>query len=325
MNTRVHIQAWSRRAFLALAIGLIWLALAGSLARPSAGVAPAAAGAPIFVPLANRPAPPPDDRPDNVRFAVIGDYGSGSEHAVSALVKSWNPGFIVTVGDNNYASDKAASIDARIGQFYAEYIYPYVGIYSSGADSNRFYPVLGNHDWDEAGLEAYQSYFVLPGAERYYDVVRGPVHFFLLDSDKREPDGVALDSIQGRWLQGALASSQSCWDLVILHHAPFSSGEHGSNVWMQWPFGAWGADAVLTGHDHHYERFDIGGLPYFVNGLGGESRYSVGTPVAGSLVRYNDEYGAMLVEATRTSATYQFVAVDGTVVDAYTQSGGCGI
>src|SRR5262245_17274080 len=59
------------------------------------------------------------------RFAVIGDYGSAGpvEADVAALVKSWNPDFIVTVGDNNYTSGSAATIDANIGQYYHDYIY----------------------------------------------------------------------------------------------------------------------------------------------------------------------------------------------------------
>jgi tartrate-resistant acid phosphatase type 5 len=52
---------------------------------------------------------------------------------------------------------------------------------------------------------------------------------------------------------------------------------------MQWPFAAWGATAVLAGHDHDYERLTVGGLPYFVNGLGGEGQVAfTGPPLAGS-------------------------------------------
>ncbi|RME63773.1 MAG: alkaline phosphatase, partial [Caldilineae bacterium] len=55
-----------------------------------------------------------------VRFAVIGDYGSGSqgEADVAALVKSWNPDFVLTLGDNNYPDGAASTIDAHIGKFY---------------------------------------------------------------------------------------------------------------------------------------------------------------------------------------------------------------
>jgi tartrate-resistant acid phosphatase type 5 len=325
------------RLLILLTLGLLMLLLAPAHARPAhtgapyapsgrIAYAPTDTGRTIFLPLVRYPLQPPDDRPDYVRFAVIGDYGSGSEResSVSELVKSWNPGFVVTVGDNNYGPDKAANIDVRIGQFYAEYIFPYKGNYGGGAASNRFYPALGNHDWNADGLEAHLAYFKLPGNERYYEVARGPVRFFVLDSDEREPDGVTSTSMQGRWLQAALARSTSCWNLVLAHHAPFSSGDHGSSEWMQWPFPAWGADAVLAGHDHHYERLDMAGFPYFVNGLGGASRYSVDEQLPGSQVVYNDDFGAMVVVATRTSLDYKFYAIDGTLVDHFRQTGGCG-
>ncbi len=151
----------------------------------------------------------------------------------------------------------------------------------------------------------------------------GPVHLFALDSDSDEPDGISSSSTQATWLQGKLAASTSCWQLVYFHHPPFSSGQHGSTSDLQWPFQTWGADAVLAGHDHTYERIVLSGFPYFVNGLGGRSIYSIGSPVAGSEVRYNANYGAMLITATSTALTYQFIAIDGTIVDTYSQTGAC--
>src|SRR5689334_15914290 len=83
-------------------------------------------------------------------FAVIGDYGSGEqpEADVANLVKSWNPDLIVTVGDNNYPNGDGKTIDKNIGQFYHEYIYQYNGQYGSGSQTRRFFPTLGNHDWE---------------------------------------------------------------------------------------------------------------------------------------------------------------------------------
>ena len=73
-------------------------------------------------------------------FAVIGDFGSGTanEGAVANLVKSWNPEFIVTTGDNNYEFGEASTIDANIGQFYHEYIYNYQGGYGAGSPRGGF-------------------------------------------------------------------------------------------------------------------------------------------------------------------------------------------
>lgn len=257
--------------------------------------------------------------PSSVKFAVIGDYGwSGQPEAdVANLVKSWAPEFIVTLGDNNYALGASDTIDANIGQYYHDYIYPYTGLYGAGSPTNRFFPTLGNHDWYTANAQPYLDYFSLPGNERYYDFVKGPVHFFILDSDANEPSGNTAASPQAIWLQNGLASSTETWNIVLLHHAPYSSSIHGSNVVMQWPYKEWGADVVLAGHDHTYERILVDGFPYFVNGLGGYSIYDFAAPIAGSQVRYNGDYGAMRVDATDTYMNFQFVNRSGAVIDSY--------
>ncbi|MCW5853898.1 MAG: metallophosphoesterase [Anaerolineae bacterium] len=262
---------------------------------------------------------------DTVTFAVIGDYGmnTSGEGAVATLVKSWNPAFVITLGDNNYSNGAASTIDVNIGQYYHEFIYPYTGGYGAGAASNRFFPSLGNHDWVTTGAAPYLAYFTLPGNERYYTTTWGPVGLFAVDSDPSEPDGISSTSVQAQWLQASLAQSTACWKLVYFHHPPLSSGLHGSNLWMQWPFQAWGASAVLAGHDHTYERISRGDFPYFVNGLGGATRYPFGAPVSGSVVRYADNYGALRVTASRTAITYQFIAIDGTLIDSFSQTGGC--
>ena len=257
--------------------------------------------------------------PSSVHFAVIGDYGFAgqAELDVADQVKSWNPDFIVTVGDNNYDSGSAGTIDANIGQYYHDFIFPYTGLYGAGAATNSFFPVLGNHDWGTANAQPYINYFSLPGNERYYDFVQGPVHFFMLDSDASEPDGNTNISIQAAWLENSLLASSSPWNIVLLHHAPFSSGQHGSNATLQWPYEAWGADAVLAGHDHTYERIIKGAIPYFVNGLGGRSIYNFVTPIAGSQLRYNANYGAMLVDATNTYINFKFITRSGAVIDSF--------
>ena len=256
-----------------------------------------------------------------IRFAVIGDYGSNNLAAqkVATLVRSWNPDFIITTGDNNYNLGGADTIDANIGQYYHDFIYQYRGSYGAGASLRRFFPCLGNHDWQTPNAQPYFDYFSLPFTYRYYDYVRGPVHFFVLDSDPQEPDGVTATSRQGQWLRSRLAAAQEPWKLVYFHHSPFSSGiEHGSNAWMQWPFQAWGAHAVLSGHDHDYERIVLNGFPYFVNGMGGADYIDFTTPVAGSQVCYNNHHGAMLVAANATGIQFQFFSHLGVQVDTYT-------
>ncbi len=266
------------------------------------------------------PSPSLTPVPENkIRFAVIGDYGLAGqpELEVAALVASWQPDLILTTGDNNYPNGEASTIDANIGQYYSEYIFPYLGNYGPGGAQNRFFPTLGNHDFDTPGAGPYLDYFNLPGNERYYDFQVGPVHFFALNSDSREPDGVSRLSIQAGWLESTMSASTAPWQIVYFHAPPYSSGWHGSVDWMRWPFKEWGADAILAGHDHTYERLSIDGLVYFVNGLGGGPRYDFVDILASSQMRYNDEYGAMLVDATSTQIRFQFWNRTRQLIDEY--------
>lgn len=253
------------------------------------------------------------------RFAVIGDYGDDSdeEEDVADLVKSLNPDFIITTGDNNYPDGEASTIDRNIGQYYHEFIFPYRGNYGPGASTNRFFPSLGNHDWHTPGVRPYLDYFTLPGNERYYEFVWGPVHLFAIDSDVDEPDGRTASSDQAEWLRRALAASNAPWKIVYFHHPPYSSGRHGSTTAMRWPFREWGATATIAGHDHVYERLIINDFPYFTNGLGGTSRYAFEEILSGSRVRYNADYGAMLVNANDSSITFQFINREGDVIDTF--------
>ena len=253
----------------------------------------------------------------SVRFAVFGDYGVAStdEARVSNLVHSWNPDFIITTGDNNYTGN-TDGIDGVIGRYYSDFIGNYWGAYGPGSRTTRFWPSPGNHDWDVEDLAAYTDYFTLPGNERYYDVNLGLVHLFALDSDPREPDGTTADSVQARWLQTRLARSTSCFNVVYFHHPPYSSGPHGSSIEMRWPFEAWGADVVLAGHDHLYERFEVGQIPYFTVGLGGAPPYPFVTTLPETRTQYNNDFGALRVTATRRGIRFEFIDASGTIVDS---------
>jgi tartrate-resistant acid phosphatase type 5 len=169
-----------------------------------------------------------------VTIGAIANYGVASNgeanvaQSVSSLVKSWNPDFIITMGDNN-ADGLASTIDTNIGQYYHEFIYPYSGVYGAGAASNRFFPSIGNGDWFggpgmPSGAVAYRNYFSLPGNERYYNFRRGEVELFALNSYPPEPDGITNGSVQARWLESALAASTATWKIVYWHESAFGSG-----------------------------------------------------------------------------------------------------
>jgi len=237
----------------------------------------------------------------DTRFAVVGDYGnSTAASAVAARLKTFNPSFVATVGDNIYTTGgTVAEFDAAIGGSvaapkYGPFIKAPAGQPTSirSAAVNNFYPVLGNHDIDAGGAtfaRNYTDYFDLTtdpavspssGNERYYDAVKGNVHLFVLSSDTRDTAaGQSVGSAQRNWLEGptgtggVLNASTSKWKIVLFHHPAFStdeiSGDHGSNPYMQWGFNA--ASVVYNGHSHDYERFSIAGKPYVVDGAGGRT------------------------------------------------------
>jgi hypothetical protein len=265
-----------------------------------------------------------------VRFAETSDYGGGAgEAAVASLIASMNVDFIVTAGDNVQFS--GVPIDQQIGLYYSSYIENYTGAYGTGSAINRFFPTVGNHEYEEAagGVNAsnYYNYFTLPDNEHYYDYQMGSVHFFSINNTQYEPDGYKSTSTQASWLQAGLAASDSAFNIVLAHYPAYSSGSiHGSQTSAQWPFEAWGATAVISGHDHDYERIlrddngDGKSMPYFVAGLGGFGRYDFSTPVDGSQIRYNSDYGAMLIQASDATITFEFwsAASGGTLIDSYT-------
>lgn len=263
----------------------------------------------------------------SVRFAAIGDFGTGCCAAadVAALVTDLDPDFIITVGDNRYSAD----IDGAVGQYYSDFIGNYRGEFGPGSPVNRFFPAAGNHDYHEdGGADVHFDYFTLPGAgiptsrtsgnERYYDFVRGPVHLFVLNSNREESDGRSSTSTQAEWLEAQLAASESPWQVVYLHHPPFSSGSrHGPSEVMRWPFEAWGADAVLAGHEHNYERLTKGTIPYFVVGNGGARLYPQSAqPDPDSDFFYDLDHGALIAEACDSRLAFVFHSVSDGPIDA---------
>jgi myo-inositol-hexaphosphate 3-phosphohydrolase len=271
------------------------------------------------------------DSAQTITFAAIGDYGEDNapEQAVADLIDNLGVDFIITTGDNSYGLD----FDQRVGQYYSNYIGNYQGVYGPGSPVNRFFPTPGNHDY----LTNYLAFFTLPGAniptsntsgnERYYDFIRGPVHFFAINSCSDEPDGISSTSIQAQWLQQQLAASSAPWKIVHLHHPPYSSGK--DEEIMRWPYEDWGVASVLAGHHHSYQRIhrddnnDGNILPYFVTGLGGASINNFSTPaVPGTIFQYNSDYGSMLISASENSITFQFYSITngGTLIDSFTMS-----
>lgn len=259
---------------------------------------------------------------DSVLFAVIGDYGRAGEdeEAVADLVKSWDPDFILTTGDNNYRYGEYATLYQNIGQYYGDFIYNFDAPEEYQCNgkafteaTNRFFPSPGNHDaLGPNELEPYLNYFSLPGAELFYTFTWGDVAFYSLTS----LSSADLD-VQKAWLAGAIEKSDKAFQVVYFHHPPFSPGPHGGSDRMQWDFHDWGVDVVLSGHDHVYARMviqDQEGLHYLVNGLGGRSLYSCdqeyAEPGVALLNCHDSQFGAMRCLADSTRLIMEFYSID---------------
>ena len=149
-------------------------------------------------------------------------------------------------------------------------------------------PVVGNHEYQTQGASAYFNYF---GAEKagdpgkgYYSYDRGSWHIIVLNSNCDKVGGCGPSSSQGKWLKADLVahSAASC-TAAAFHHPLFSSSTAQTNVGK--PFWTtlynYGADVILSGHAHYYERFapqrpdgtadSSYGIREFVVGTGGAS------------------------------------------------------
>ncbi len=322
-----HWSRWRNVLWVGLGLGLMALAVGGCRPRasqvvpPTATVAPTRAVGPTTTPASKptalsspavTPHPTPTGAYKPILVAVIGDFGLAgpAEAAVADLVHQMQPDLVVTVGDNNYPSGSLDTWEENVTAYYGDFL-----------ERERFFPAWGNHDWGyhRRKLPAVEKVPYLPEPRRYYTFVYGPAQFFVLDSNWQEPDGIRADSRQARWLAESLRASRVPWQIVVLHHAPYSSGRHGSQAPLQWPYRAWGADLVLAGHDHTYERIEQDGLLYIVNGIGGNpSLYEFPTVVPGSQIRFNQDHGALFLWLDGRTLRGEMHTLEHGVIDTFT-------
>ncbi len=262
---------------------------------------------------------------DSIRFAVVGDYGKSNNTAfqVAEMIKTWDPDFIITTGDNNYESGLLSMMEENIGQFYGDYIYNYDAPEDLRCNGkafedriNRFFPSPGNHDYyGTNSLRPYLTFFTLPGKEVYYEFIWGPVHLFSINSMAYLEEGLFAE--QKRWFMERIKSSESPFKIAYFHHPPYSTGKHGNHTAMQWDFKQSGVTSVITGHDHLYARIhkrSEPGLVYFINGAGGKSLHQCKqdalNPDKFDAICYDDNFGAMLVTVTHNRMIFMFSSID---------------
>ena len=172
---------------------------------------------------------------------------------------------------------------------------------SYGRFKDRSVPAPGNHEYNTPGATGYYAYFgaaAHPETNGYYSLDLSPSwHLVVLNSNC---GFVACDaaSEQVRWLRADLARSTKPCTIAIWHHPRFTSAQRGGNLSTAPFFDALyaaGADLVVSGHEHQYERFDpqrpdetpdpTRGIREFVVGTGGRSVYPFATPRPNSVQR----------------------------------------
>ena len=229
-------------------------------------------------------------------------------------------GTVFTAGDNAYPNGTR-------GQFATCYDPAW------GRHKTRTRPTPGNHDYRVPGAASYFDYFGSLAGERgrgWYAYALGGWRVYALNSNVAESAG----SEQEAWLRADLAAHPTRCAIAYWHHARFSSGPHGTSTRSAALYQALydaGAEVVVVGHDHTYERFApqapegradaARGLRQFVVGTGGGKLYDFRDPQPNSEVRYNAGWGVLKLTLYPRDYTWQFLGVDGgRVLDSGTRA-----
>jgi hypothetical protein len=281
-------------------------------------VGPTATSTETAVPTATRTALPADAA---IVLAAgdIGSCGKPGAQATGAFIAS-EPGTVLALGDLAYESGTAA-----------EFASCYEPVWGSFKD--RTYPAAGNHEYVTPGAADYFSYFGARAGDPtqgYYSLDIGSWHVVALNSNCSGIGGCGAGSPQEQWLRADLEAHPSTCILAFWHHPLYSSGLHGNNASVRALWQAlyeYGAEIVLNGHDHIYERFapqdargniDGAGIREFVVGTGGNVLYALGTPQPNSEVVNNQTFGVLRLVLLPTGYEWAFVPVMG---GAFTDNG----
>jgi DNA repair exonuclease SbcCD nuclease subunit len=247
---------------------------------------------------------------DSVKFAVIGDNGTGgkAEYQIAERLKTFHDKFpfqfVAMMGDNLYGGDSPKD-------FVTKFEKPYKALLDLGV---KFYAALGNHD--DAGRQISYEKFNMGGKHYYTFKPRDGVRFFALDSNY-------MDKKQLDWLELELKNSGSEWKIVYFHHPIYSSGEkHGANLELRNVLEPvlvkYGVDVVLTGHEHFYERLNPQkGIHYFIVGSSGKLREgNIVTKSALTAKGYDEDNTFMLAEIAGDNMFFQVINRVGKIVDS---------
>ena len=296
---------------IALAACIIGGAAATAPADP-VGVRAAAVPdvSPRQAPQGAQPALTLPNQPDSLKFAILGDFGTGSREQyetadmMARVQKAFPFELVILVGDNLYGSE-------RPQDFKKKFEVPYKALLDAGV---KFYASLGNHDARE---QRYYKLFNMDG--KLYHSFKAPkqdVRFFALESTYLDTDQVA-------WVEKELENSKEHWKIPYFHHPPYSSGDrHGSDRRLREVleplFVKYNVSAVFTGHDHFYERVKPQqGIVYFVVGSGGQLRRGNIDKNSGITAKGNDQdQSFMVAEINGDEMHFNAVSRRGEIIDS---------
>ena len=248
------------------------------------------------------------NKPDSVKFGVIGDSGepSSGQIAIARQMAAWRGRFpftfVLMAGDNLYGTERARDYERKFS-----------GPYKALIDADvKFYAALGNHDDD--GQTQYKL-FNMNGQKYYTFKPQNGVRFFALDSNY-------VDQKQLQWLDKELSASGSDWKIVFFHHPLYSSGAtHGSadlqRGLIEPTLIQHGVNVAFTGHEHFYERIKPQkGIAYFI--IGSSSKLRKGDLQKSELTAYGNDstYAFMLVEIVGDEMYFQTINDKGITIDA---------
>lgn len=217
---------------------------------------------------------------------------------------------VLTLGDNQYE-------EGTLNQFMKSYDL------SWGQYKGITYPSVGNHEYRVPGAADYYSYFGARAGDPvkgYYSFDLGDWHIVALNSNCAAVGGCEAGSKQETWLRADLAAHPKECTLAYWHHPLFSSGSHGNDpattdFWRA--LSEAGAELVLVGHDHNYERFAPqtaegvadaeAGIRQFVVGTGGKNHYSISTAQPNSEVINGNTHGVLKLDLYAGGYNWAFV------------------
>ena len=237
----------------------------------------------------------PSDLRSPIRFAVIGDYGSGNDHewAVGRVLAAQQPDFILTAGDNSYLVALPALLDRNI----------FDPLHDAMANA-PLWATLGEHDLFIDGGKTITSALHLPDGGKHYSVRYGPIQIVAL--------GLQADAPGLTYARRALAEPGPSARFILVHR-PIRAGNPILPLLR-----ARHVTAILAGHLHRYERQVVGGVLEFTAGTSGEGPGDPGhtRPSPGAAISLLD-YGLLRVDVSSGGVAYAFVDERGRVLDRH--------